>query len=158
MKRRTTTIIGTIIGLIGFSAPVGHADGPNVTGSANCETVTVNASGFPTGTAVYVGLGAQPPYGFTVGSGIPWQFHLTDDGGYGTLAVIDASYSFPFIVDTQAPGEPMVRWVDLTPDCSAPPATDLATVAVPEVAGVAPILLPVTSPTTWTGVSLAPPW
>lgn len=88
--------------------------------TASCAQLTANVSGYPAGTAVFVELGSEPPYGFTVGTPDPWgRFTVTDDGGSGTVVVgeYNATHEFDAIVDVQIPNQDQVRLASIHVIC-----------------------------------------
>lgn len=85
----------------------------NVVAVADCATFSVNVSGYEDGTAVYVGEGAQPPFGFTVGgSGSYFQFTPQPGGAFLNAMPVgsyEATHGYSLIVDVQRPSTGFVN-------------------------------------------------
>lgn len=59
----------------------------------------------PEGTNVFIGIGSQPPFGFTVGAAQTWGFSNTDGTYTGNIAIsgYDSVHSFTWSVDLGSP-------------------------------------------------------
>lgn len=90
----------------GKAAEVAAVDveGPTVTATVDCHDFRFTVSGYPEGTAVTIGMGAQSPWGFTVG-GNYWNFTPIPGGASGHLLIDEysASHSFDAIIDVDGP-------------------------------------------------------
>lgn len=91
--------------------------GPAVSASVDCSTFTFTVSGYPDGTAVFVNVGSNPPWGFTVG-GETWTFTPVVGGATGSVLIpeYDAAHGFDAIIDTDGGGG-TVRVFDQHVDC-----------------------------------------
>lgn len=99
---RKATLIATVLGLAAMSACTpqqiaaavasqaasqSEREGPTVTATVDCSAFDFTVSGYPEGTHVFLEIGSNPPWGFTVGGDLGYGFSPVNGGATGTLAI-----------------------------------------------------------------------
>lgn len=92
--------------------------------SATCTSVDITTAGLPDGSAIYLGIGSEPPYGVIVGRPDPWgRFQPSSTGETGHFIPGDywtTHLPFSAILDITLPtGEKIRNQVDVA-TCDTP--------------------------------------
>lgn len=70
--------------------------------NVDCTSMDVTVSGYPVGTVFYVGMGSDPPYGFTIGTPDPWGRAIETNGtvvGHFDVNDYNATHEFEATLD-----------------------------------------------------------
>lgn len=100
--------------------PIALTPGPSVTATADCSRIDFAASGYADGTTIFIGVGSQPPYGYTIGSSVTWGFSPSPGGVSGSVStgLYEQTHGYGLRIDTDD-GTGNVRVIDRRIDCSS---------------------------------------